>query len=207
MLDFLFTGPENGSRLALAHGAGAPMDSEFMTFMADALADHGVRVARFEFPYMAARRTGGKKRPPDSQGVLLDTWREVVRALGNPATLIIGGKSMGGRMASLVADELSLRGLVCLGYPFHPPGKPEKTRTAHLQNLQTPTLIVQGSRDALGSADDVAQYTLSPHIHVHWIDGGNHDLAALKKSGRTAQDCWRDAAARIAEFMQDQRTA
>lgn len=207
MTELLFTGPQHGPRLALAHGAGAPMDSGFMTFMADALAEHGVRVARFEFPYMATRRGGGTKRPPDSQAVLLDTWRHVVRQLGDPSMLVIGGKSMGGRMASLIADELGVRGLVCLGYPFHPPGKPEQTRTAHLEHLRTPTLIVQGTRDALGTIEDVRGYALSPVIRIHWIDGGNHDLTALKKSGRSQYDCWGDAAAAVATFIKKAKTS
>lgn len=203
MVEFLFSGPEHGPRLALAHGAGAPMDSAFMTFMAEALGTMGVRVARFEFPYMASRRTTNIKRPPDNTEVLLDTWRDVAWALGDPATLFIGGKSMGGRMASMVADDLQVRGLVCLGYPFHPPGKPQQTRTAHLQNLRTSTLIVQGSRDALGTADDVAQYALSPNIRVHWIDGGNHDLTPLKKTGKTPHDCWQETAIHIVKFMKE----
>ena len=201
-IKFLFDGPADAAkRLVLAHGAGAAMDSPFMTAMAQGLGTRGIGVARFEFPYMAARRAGGAKRPPDSAEALLSTWREVVQALGHPETLVIGGKSMGGRMASMVADALGVRGLVCLGYPFHPPGKPERVRTAHLADLKTPTLIIQGTRDSLGSRADVAGYALSSAIEVAWIDGGDHDLVPLKRSGRTREECWHAAMDRVAAFM------
>lgn len=187
--DFLCDGPEDASAtLILAHGAGAPMDNPFMTFMARQIAAAGIRVLRFEFPYMARRRTEGKNRAPDREPVLLETWRTAFEEAG-PGTRFIGGKSMGGRMASMVADELDAAGLVCLGYPFHPPGNPAKTRTAHLESLRTPTLIVQGTSDPFGTREDVAGYSLSPSITVHWIEGGNHDLVARgtgKNPGWTA---------------------
>ncbi|VFT14068.1 putative hydrolase [Pseudomonas aeruginosa] len=132
--------------LILAHGAGAPMDSPFMERIAELLAAQGIAVARFEFPYMAQRREDGRKRPPNPQAQLLDCWRrvhaQVRETLDGP--LALGGKSMGGRMASLLADELGADALVCLGYPFYAAGKPEKPRVAHLAGLRTPTLIVQG---------------------------------------------------------------
>lgn len=171
--------------LILAHGAGAPMDSGFMTDMAARLAGRGVNVLRFEFPYMAQRRVDGGKRPPNQQAKLLECWREVFsevrRHVAGP--LAVGGKSMGGRMASLLADELGATGLVCLGYPFYAAGKPEKPRVAHLAALQTPALIVQGERDALGNREAVEAYTLSPAIEVHWLVAGDHDLKPLKASG------------------------
>ncbi|MBW6119335.1 alpha/beta family hydrolase, partial [Pseudomonas aeruginosa] len=133
--------------LILAHGAGAPMDSPFMERIAELLAAQGIAVARFEFPYMAQRREDGRKRPPNPQAQLLDCWRrvhaQVRETLDGP--LALGGKSMGGRMASLLADELGADALVCLGYPFYAAGKPEKPRVAHLAGLRTPTLIVQGA--------------------------------------------------------------
>ena len=117
--------------IVLAHGAGQPMDSPFMDAIAAGLAERGLRVARFEFPYMEARRTQGTKRAPDRPEALKEAWRAVVRGLGGGAGLVIGGKSMGGRIASLIADEVGARGLVCLGYPFHPAGKPDVLRIAH----------------------------------------------------------------------------
>jgi len=202
--DFLFDGPEQAPlTLALAHGAGAPMDSPFMAGFAAELAAAGAgdwRVARFEFPYMAARHRDGRRRPPDREAVLLDTWREVIAALG-AARLTIGGKSMGGRMASLVADECAVRGLVCLGYPFHPPGRSERLRTAHLVALRCPTLIVQGTRDPFGTAQEVAGYALSPAIRVHWIADGDHNLKPRKASGRRAADALSEAVAAVANFL------
>src|SRR5438094_291285 len=102
--DFLFNGPVGAAwTIVLAHGAGAAMDTPFMQFFAGGLASRGFRVARFEFPYMGQRRISGKRGPPDREPVLLETWRQVIQALGAEG-LIIGGKSMGGRMASMVAD-------------------------------------------------------------------------------------------------------
>src|SRR5512134_970358 len=124
---FLFDGDEGAPlTIALAHGAGAPMDSPFMAFFAEGLANRGYRVARFEFPYMASRRAGDgqDRRPPDPTHVLIQAWRAVIAQLGakiGPHRLVIGGKSLGGRIASMVADDAGVRGLVCLGYPFHPP--------------------------------------------------------------------------------------
>jgi len=200
MADLLFDGPADGLvTVALAHGAGAPMDSPFMAAFADGLAAAGLRVARFEFPYMAERRTSGRKRPPDRAPVLLETWRQVIARLGAD-NLVIGGKSLGGRMASLVADEAGVGGLVCLGYPFHPPGRPEKPRTEQLAALKTPTLILQGTRDPLGNADDVAGYTLSPAIRVHWLADGDHGFKPRKASGRSERQNWDEAIAAVAAF-------
>ena len=152
------------------------MDTPFMTTVARELGQRGIRVIRFEFPYMAARRIGGKRGAPDREPVLLNTWREVVAELGGGPRLFIGGKSMGGRMATLVADELQVRGAVVFGYPFHPPGQPEKLRTAHLETMTTPTLIVQGTRDPFGTQEDVTAYRISPTIRVEWLQG-QHSLS------------------------------
>ncbi len=202
--EILFDGPPGAPvTLALAHGAGAPMESPFMTAFAAGLAgrSHGRwRIARFEFPFMAARRAGGRKRPPDTQAKLLDAWRAVIAALG-AKRLAVGGKSLGGRMASMVADEAGVRGLVCLGYPFHPPGKPERLRVAHLTALNTPTLIVQGTRDPLGRFEEIAGYALSPCIRLHWVAGAGHDLIPPKSSGQSAEQAWGDAMDAIADFL------
>lgn len=194
----------DGSRLGtivLAHGAGAPMDSDFMNDMAQGLAQRGSRVVRFEFPYMRARREQNKRGGPDRQPELLSTYREVIAQLGDPRALVIGGKSMGGRMASLLADELGVRGLVCLGYPFHPAGKPTQLRVAHLKHLKTNTLVVQGTRDTLGSKDEVATYDLSPNIQLAWLDDGDHSFEPRKKSGRTTEQAMTEALDHVAAFM------
>lgn len=189
--------------LLLAHGAGAPMDSDFMNDMAAHLATEGVNVMRFEFPYMVQRRQNGGRRPPNPQAQLLDCWRDVYARVQPHVAghLAIGGKSMGGRMASLVADQLNAHSLVCLGYPFHPAGKPEKTRVAHLVELKTPTLIVQGERDALGSRDDVQGYVLSDAIEVQWLATANHDLKPLKVAGVSHEQNLRATARMIAAFL------
>lgn len=186
-MEMLKDGPPGAQwTVILAHGAGAPMDSPFMNGVAQDIGARGCLCLRFEFPYMAARREDGRRRPPNHQSKLLQTWREAVELAGVPAEqLVIGGKSMGGRMASLLADELDVAGLVCLGYPFHPAGKPERLRTEHLEALSTPTLIVQGERDGLGNRAEVESYALSPAIRLHWCPDGDHDLKPRKASGTT----------------------
>lgn len=173
--------------LILAHGAGAPMDSDFMAAITRQLTDEGWTVVRFEFPYMRQRRLTGKKRPPDRQPLLLDCWREVYahccQRKDLPAPILIGGKSMGGRMASKVADELAVAGLCCLGYPFHAPGKPQQMRVDHLLTMTTPALIYQGTRDPFGKPDELATVALSPAVTIHWLEDGNHDLKPGKTSG------------------------
>jgi len=177
-MHYLIDGPDHPTHTYLfAHGAGGAMDTGFMNVVAQGLGERGIRVVRFEFPYMAARRTSKKRGgAPDRQPVLLDTFKRVVEEHGGGAKVIVGGKSMGGRMASMIADEVGARGLLVFGYPFHPPGKPEQTRTAHLAELRTPTLILQGTRDIFGTPADVATYNLSPSIHVQWMEGGDHSL-------------------------------
>lgn len=194
---------EASATLILAHGAGAPMDSEWMNDMAGRLAGLGVNVLRFEFPYMAQRRVDGVKRPPNPAPKLLDCWREVFALVRRhvAGVLAVGGKSMGGRMASLVADELGVDALVCLGYPFYAVGKPEKPRVEHLASLRTRTLIVQGERDALGNREAVAAYSLSPSIEVTWLAAGDHDLKPLKVSGFTHEQHLASAAQKVSEFL------
>ncbi|MBD9621258.1 alpha/beta hydrolase [Pseudomonas sp. PDM07] len=189
--------------LILAHGAGAPMDSGWMSDMAARLAEQGVNVLRFEFPYMAQRRVDGGKRPPNPVPKLLECWREVYAVVRRHVTgrLAIGGKSMGGRMASLLADELEADALVCLGYPFYAVGKPEKPRVEHLAALKTRTLIVQGERDALGNREAVEAYTLAPGIEVFWLAAGDHDLKPLKASGFTHEQHLDATAKKVAGFL------
>lgn len=198
----IVNGPDSAPlTLVLAHGAGAPMDSPFMNHVADAVSHTGWRVVRFEFPYMAERRTTGKKKPPNRAPILLDTWRELIKEAG-PERLVIGGKSMGGRIASMVADDMGVRGVVCLGYPFHPPGKPEKLRTEHLAVMKTPTLILQGERDPFGTRDEVAAYTLSKAIAVDWLPDGDHSFKPRKKSGHTEDGNLALTAQRICAFLE-----
>ncbi|RWB95253.1 alpha/beta fold hydrolase [Mesorhizobium sp.] len=196
MTTFLFDGPDTAPiTILLAHGAGAPMDSASMNATAKALAEAGFRVARFEFHYMAARRYGHRKPPPRAETVNPEYIKAIadLRAKGVNGPLIIGGKSMGGRVASMIADEVfskgDISGLLCLGYPFHPPGKPTQLRTKHLAGLKTPTLIFQGTRDEFGTRDEVATYDLSDTIEMRWLEDGDHDLKPRKSiSGFSAAD-------------------
>jgi len=192
--------------LVLAHGAGAPMDSPFMETMAARLAAQGVSVARFEFTYMARRRDEGVKAPPDRAAKLLDRFQAVlrrVRAETSPGPVWAGGKSMGGRMATMLATHDGERpdGCVVFGYPFHPPGKPEKTRLDHFPAITVPVLICQGERDPFGKPPEVATYTLPSAVTVAWIPDGDHDLTPRKRSGIDAADNLAQAACRAADFI------
>ena len=189
-MNFLIDGPP-GARwsILLAHGAGAPMDSPAMTAIAGSLAGVGFRVGRFEFDYMASRRASSARKPPPRADTQRPEYVAAIAAFGARGALIVGGKSMGGRVASMVADECRVGGLLCLGYPFHPVGKPTQLRTAHLAGLETPTLIVQGTRDPFGSRDEVAGYELSKAIEILWLEDGDHDLRPRKAvSGFTMAD-------------------
>ncbi len=177
------------------------MDSRFMQVVAEGVAASGVRVIRFEFPYMRRRRETDKRGAPDPPRILMQSFRDAIQEVGGGGKLVIGGKSMGGRIASMVADDAGVTGLVCLGYPFHPPGKPEKMRTAHLENLRTPALILQGTRDSFGSPNDVHGYKLSPAIRIQWIEDGDHSFKPRARSGRTEADNIRAAIASVAEFI------
>jgi uncharacterized protein len=206
--DVLFDGPEEApTTIMLAHGAGAPMDSASMTATAGALAAAGFRVARFEFGYMASRRTEQGRKPPPRAETLNPEYVAAVAALASSGRLVIGGKSMGGRVASMIADELHaagrIAGLLCLGYPFHPPGRPTQLRTRHLAALRTPTLICQGTRDEFGTRDEVSAYVLSPAIRVLWLEDGDHDLRPRKKvSGFTVADHLRTMAQAVAAWVE-----
>jgi predicted alpha/beta-hydrolase family hydrolase len=214
MIDLLPSGPLDATaRLILAHGAGASMTSPFMETMARLLAERNIAVSRFEFDYMATRRRTGARRPPPRAESLKGEYLAAVQAVRSSLSpgqrLLIGGKSMGGRVASLVADELlaarAITGLVCLGYPFHPPGRPHQLRTQHLVNLKTPALIVQGERDPFGTRGEVEQLDLSPRIRFHWAGDGDHDLAPRGGSGFTRRGNLEAAADAIAAFAADSR--
>lgn len=162
-----------------------------MTGTAKGLAARGISVVTFDFPYMRTRR-----HVPDKTPVLEAAFREIIdatREWSKTNDVFIGGKSMGGRMASLIADETGVAGLACLGYPFHPAGKPERLRTGHLAALETPCLICQGTRDTLGNAREVASYALSRAIRLHWAEDGDHDLKPRKASGRSSEQNWTEA--------------
>jgi len=209
MTHFLNAGPADASaHILLAHGAGAAMTSPFLETITRLLTERHLQVSRFEFDYMAARREGGKRRPPPRAELLIPEYKRAVEELraqgASRQKLFIGGKSLGGRVASSAADELysagHIDGLVCLGYPFHPPDKPGNLRTAHLEELRCPTLIVQGERDPFGSRAEVESYRLSPAIQFAWAGDGDHDLGPRGGSGFTRSSNLALAADAIAAF-------
>ncbi|GIL00197.1 MAG: alpha/beta hydrolase [Alphaproteobacteria bacterium] len=204
---FIVDGPAHApATILLAHGAGAPMDSAAMNAAAGALADAGLRVARFEFAYMAGRRGAGERKPPPRAETLMPEYEAAIDDLRPDGPLVIGGKSMGGRVASMIADRMldqgRIRGLLCLGYPFHPPASPTRLRTGHLAHLRTPALICQGTRDPFGTRAEVAFYALSPAIELLWLEDGDHDLRPRKSdSGFSAADHLRTMAATAAAWV------
>ncbi len=193
MTDLLWTRADDArATLLLAHGAGAPMDAPFMTRIAEGLAARGVAVARFEFAYMAKRRTTGKKFPPIKAERAVPEFRAAIETvLAAPervGPLVIGGKSMGGRVAAIAACEAldpAVAGVVCLGYPFHGPGRPEEIRLAPLQGGLLPTLIVQGERDDFGSRAEVETLDVGARARFAWIEDGSHDFGPRGASPAT----------------------
>lgn len=186
-----------------AHGAGAGMDTPFMNAVAGGLGERGIRVVRFEFPYMTRRRLERGRRPPDRAPVLLAHFAAEADRLG-AEQLAIGGKSMGGRMASMLAAEQELGdAVICLGYPFHPPSRPANLRIAHLEALATATLIVQGTRDPFGGVDEVAAYPLSDAITLHWLADGDHGFKPRKASGHTLEGHIEAAVDAVAGFLHE----
>jgi predicted alpha/beta-hydrolase family hydrolase len=205
-IDLVEDGPPSTPRLLLAHGAGAPMDSDFMNTVADQISAAGIQVIRFEFEYMAKRRQDGQRRGPDRIPKLVARFREVLGRVGPAREVVIGGKSMGGRIATMTADEVGAAGALCLGYPFHPPGKPARLRTEHLKEIRTPTLIVQGTRDPFGTRDEVQSYSLGAAIELAWMADGDHSFKPRKKSGRTLEQNLAEAADASIEFIRCRAT-
>lgn len=204
--DFLVTGPEDTKiTIVLAHGAGGAMDTKWMENVVAAFSERGLRVVRFEFGYMSARRSSGKRSPPPRAELLKQEFEAVIEELGSQGTIVIAGKSMGGRVASMIADDFHdkgrISGLLCLGYPFHPIAKPDSLRTAHLKEMKTPALICQGTRDLFGSREEVSSYELSEVIEILWLEDGDHDFQPRKAvSGLTVAEHIATVADRVAEW-------
>jgi uncharacterized protein len=199
--------PNSNIIFILAHGAGAGMSTDFMNHIAQGVSQKGVRVIRFEFPYMTKSRNVGKRRAPDSPKKLKAHFLQIIEEEQQQhptAQIVIGGKSMGGRIASILTSEKShsdISGCICLGYPFHPPGKPEKLRTDHLQQIDTPCLIIQGTRDPFGKKHEVETYTLDQRIKIKWIEDGEHSLKTKKTSKQTWDQALDEAVASICTFL------
>ncbi len=194
--------------LVLAHGAGAGGASPFLERFSALLAARGVAVARFDFAYMARARAQGRRLPPPRAERLVAEYRARLAALpasASASALFIGGKSMGGRVASMLAGEMHAaghaRGLICLGYPFHPPGRPTRLRVDHLKELRAPALVCQGERDPFGARARVEALELSPCVEFCWLPDGDHDFKPRVRSGETWADNLRRAARCCADFI------
>ncbi|MFC0116337.1 alpha/beta family hydrolase [Pseudoalteromonas xiamenensis] len=191
------------ANLLLAHGAGAGLDSDFMVEIAELLAARGVNVARFDFEYMQQAKALNKRRPPDRAPKLLDCFLENIHRVNSDLPLFIAGKSMGGRMATLLAaqNEVDVYGVIALGYPFHPPGKPEKLRTEHFGDVTVPFLIVQGERDTFGTKDEVLGLPIPQTIKFEWLQDGDHSFKPRKSSGYSESGHRVTAANAISDFI------
>ncbi|MFQ3235630.1 MAG: putative alpha/beta-hydrolase family hydrolase [Paraglaciecola sp.] len=173
------------AHLILAHGAGAGMNSDFMQLTALSLAANGIQVSRFDFAYMQLATQLGKRRPPDRMEKLLACYQQVLKDNTDKLPLFIGGKSMGGRVASMLVQSSSVLAGVCFGYPFHPAGKPDKIRTEHLYGIDKPMLIIQGTRDTLGNQQEIGHYALPRNIQLSYLTDGDHSFKPRKISGFT----------------------
>ncbi len=201
MNNWLIDGEEHSQyTFVFAHGAGAGMDHEFMQSVAKGLAFKGIRVIRFNFPYMIKRAEDGKRRPPDRAPKLLEAYQEVIEQV-DAQKLVIGGKSMGGRMASHLSEHEKVSGVACLGFPFHPPGKPDKYKGEHLAELSKACLILQGERDTFGKREEFPAFDLSDSVSVEFIPDGDHSFKPRKSSGHTEQQNIALAVEKLAKFI------
>ncbi|MGI9897637.1 alpha/beta fold hydrolase [Vibrio natriegens] len=202
MSQWIVEGPESGPLFIFAHGAGAGMEHDFMAAVAKGLVEQGIRVVRFNFPYMMKRAEDGKKRPPDRAPKLIEAYEEVITHFAS-TPVVIGGKSMGGRMSSLLAENTLVAGIACLGFPFHPPGKPENYKGEHLATLEKPTLILQGERDTFGKREEFENFTLSDQVSVTFVPDGDHSFKPRKRSGYTEEGNIALAVEHLARFINE----
>lgn len=205
MTGVAYQGPKRGADRAvlLAHGAGADMHAAALTTVADALAAAKIPSLRFNFPYKAAGR-----RSPDRAPVLEAALREAAEELAARAKvpadrLVLGGRSMGGRIGSMVAADDGALGVVLLGYPLHPPGRTDRLRVEHFPRLSMPVLFVSGTRDAFGTPDELQQHAraIKGRVSFHWIDTGDHGFKPLKSSGLTPQAALVGVAEAVVDFV------
>lgn len=189
--NILINGPKEAKNiLLLAHGAGAPMDSIFMNTISDGLNNNGIITFRFEFPYMEKRRSG-KNTFPDKLDVLCDFYKKIyfnIKKANPDKNIWLGGKSMGGRVSTLISRSLDIKGVIVFGYPFHPINKLDKLRLESLQLSGPPILIIQGTRDKFGTITEVKKYKIHKNNTIFWIKDGDHSYNTLKKSGLSSKD-------------------
>jgi predicted alpha/beta-hydrolase family hydrolase len=203
--EYEYQGPKRGADRAvlLAHGAGADMRSATMTTVTDALADAKIPSLRFNFPYRSAGR-----RAPDRPPVLEAAVREAAAELATRTKLpldrlVVGGRSMGGRICSMIAAEEGALGVMLLGYPLHPPGKPETLRVEHFPSLRVPVLIASGTRDAFGTPEELQRHAkkINGSVTFHWIETADHGFKPLKSSGITQADALAGVATAVVAFV------
>lgn len=207
--EMIVAGPASKHTLLLAHGAGAGHDSAFLCAWRSALASQGIQTLSLEFAYMRRMRDEGRRRPPPRVDGMCEEyrqWRDVMSHLV-PGRLWLGGKSMGGRVASMVAargefeERSAVPGLVLVGYPFHPVGKPERLRLDHWPQLESPVLVLQGERDPFGTREEVMGYELGKRTSVQWLKDGDHDWSPRKSSGVSQAQLIDEAAHRTRLFL------
>jgi hypothetical protein len=170
------------------HGAGAGQNSEFMQLMAQGIANQNINVLRFNFAYMQLAEELGKRRPPERLDKLLTHFKVLLNEIDDSLPIFIGGKSMGGRIASMLLEESTAKGCICMGYPFHPPDKPEKLRTEHLLCISKPVLILQGERDTFGKREEIGNFNLSQQVQVSYLADGDHGFKPRKSSGHNLKE-------------------
>lgn len=188
-----------GTVFVCAHGAGGSMSDRATTAAAATMRAHGMDVVRFNFLYK--QRGSGRPDPMPKLQECISAVVERVRSETGARRLIIGGRSMGGRAASmLAADGFACDGLLLLAYPLHPEGKPEQLRDAHLPRITVPTLCLSGTRDGLCRRDlmEAVLARVGPRFHMHWLEGADHSWHVLKSSGRTDAEVLKEAG-RVAE--------
>ena len=192
-------GQESMGVVVYAPGAGSNLQDPFGKYLAQHLAGAGISTVRFQFPYMEER-----KRRPDPPRLLEETWREVIRVV-RPTSyrMVVGGRSMGGRIASqVVAHGTAVDGLALFAYPLHPPSSPEKRRDGHLPNINVPTLFCSGTRDTFATAEELeAAASKLPKAVIHQLEGADHGFEVLKSSGRTRAEVWTEAADSLVSWL------
>jgi len=193
------------AQFIFAHGAGAGSDSDFMQQMAKLISDQGVDVGLFDFEYMQIAKQTNKRRPPERAPKLLSYFEQILNHIQPNVPLFIGGKYMGGRMASMLActTEHPVLGVLAFGYPFHPPGKPEKLRTDHFADVVCPFLVLQGERDTFGTREELATMAMPMQPQYIWLTDGDHSLKPRKKSGITELQNRETAALGAVEFIKN----
>jgi hypothetical protein len=197
-IETLAEGKNAGWTFVYAPGAGSNIHDPFGTFAASDLSSRGARCVRIQFPYQEAKR-----KSPDRNDVLEATWRAAIDSLRDDNRLVVGGRSMGGRIASqVVAQGIAVDALALFAYPLHPPGRPEKRRDAHLPAIAVPTLFCSGTGDAFASPEELAEAAAPvPHARVHLLEGADHGFAVRKSTGRTKDEVWREAVAVMWEWL------